>query len=58
MANIKKFFWGLYCSSGVALVLWAVISWLDIIADNIAPNPVHWEYNLFLLLIKFFEMLK
>lgn len=58
MTAIKKFFWGLYCSAGVLLVLWAIVSWFDIIADNIAPNPQHWDFNLFLLLIRFFEMLK
>jgi hypothetical protein len=26
---------------------WAVISWVDIIADNNYPNPVHHEYNFF-----------
>lgn len=36
----------------VALLLWAIISWADIVADNCEPNPQHSEYNLFVLMTK------
>lgn len=30
-----------------ALLLWTVLSWADIVADNNYPNPQHSEYNFF-----------
>lgn len=35
-----------------ALLLWAVLSWADIVADNCEPNPQHSEYNMFVLMTK------
>lgn len=36
----------------IAFFAWIAGSYLDIIADNIAPEPVHWEYNFFVMLTK------
>lgn len=40
------------CGLCAALLLWAIISWGDIVADNCEPNPQHSEYNLFVLMTK------
>lgn len=40
------------CGLCAALLLWAVLSWADIVADNYEPNPQHSEYNLFVLMTK------
>lgn len=40
------------CGLCAALLLWAVLSWADIVADNCEPNPQHSEYNLFVLITK------
>lgn len=38
------------CGLCVALMVWVFASWCDIIADNSKPNPVHSDYNFFVLL--------
>lgn len=40
------------CGLCAAFLLWAVLSWTDIVADNCEPNPQHSEYNLFVLMTK------
>lgn len=40
------------CGLCAAILLWAVLSWADIVADNCEPNPRHSEYNLFVLMTK------
>lgn len=40
------------CGLCAAALLWAFISWCDIVADNCKPNPQHSEYNLFVLMTK------
>ncbi len=40
------------CGLCAAFLLWAVLSWADIVADNCEPNPQHSEYNLFVLMTK------
>ena len=40
------------CGLCAALLLWAFISWCDIVADNCKPNPQHSEYNMFVLMTK------
>lgn len=32
------------------LVVWFVVSFVDIVADNSMPNPIHHPLNLFVLL--------
>lgn len=40
------------CGLCAAVLLWAVLSWADIVEDNCEPNPQHSEYNLFVLMTK------
>lgn len=40
------------CGLCAVFLLWAVLSWADIVADNCEPNPQHSEYNLFVLMTK------
>lgn len=40
------------CGLCAAFLLWAVLSWADIVADNCEPNPRHSEYNMFVLMTK------
>lgn len=47
--RIIKWIGGGICA---ALLLWAVLSWADIVADNCEPNPQHSEYNMFVLMTK------
>lgn len=37
-------------AASILLIIWAGLSWADIVADNCDPNPVHSKYNLFVLL--------
>ena len=38
------------CTIGILFSIWACASWFDIVADNCDPNPVHSEYNLFVMM--------
>lgn len=49
---MKKFITGLMCALSILFWLWFVASWIDIVADNCEPNPVHSEYNLFVLMVE------
>lgn len=40
------------CGLCAAFLLWAALSWADIVVDNCEPNPQHSEYNLFVLMTK------
>lgn len=50
--EMKKFITGLMCALSILFCLWFVASWIDIVADNCEPNPVHSEYNLFVLMVE------
>lgn len=39
----------------VLFVVWLFASWADIVWDNCSPNPVHSEYNAFVMLTEFAE---
>lgn len=39
----------------IAFMAWIGVSFIDIITDNCAPNPVHSNYNFFIKLIEFGE---
>ena len=39
----------LFLGACLAFDLWIFISWIDIIADNISMNPVHFAWNFFVL---------
>ena len=41
--------------ASVLLMVWLVASWVDVVADNCQPNPVHSQYNAFVVLTEFAE---
>ena len=49
---MKKLFTTFISVLCVLFILWFAASWIDIVADNCEPNPVHSEYNLFVLALK------
>ena len=49
MKIIGKTITTLLCVVSILFSIWFVWSWADIVADNCAPNPVHSEYNLFVI---------
>ena len=40
------------CIMSILFTAWFVWSWADIVADNCQPNPVHSEYNMFVMLVE------
>ena len=36
----------------IVFIMWLLLSWVDIIADNNTSNPHHSEYNAFVLMTK------
>lgn len=47
---MTKIFKNLLLGLCVVFIAWVIVSWVDIVADNCKPNPVHNPYNLFVLL--------
>ena len=39
-----------FCVLSILFILWGIVSWMDIVADNRKPNPVHHPYNMFVLM--------
>ena len=50
MKTAMKIIAGIYLTACVLFGAWAFASWCDIVADNTQPNPVHSEYNLFVMM--------
>lgn len=48
--NVKTFISNLITLLGVLFVLWAVISYFEIVIKNVNPNPEYFKTNLFILL--------
>lgn len=48
--DIKTFISNLITLLGVLFVLWAVISYIEIVIKNVTPNPEYFKSNLFILL--------
>lgn len=46
MVNVLK---AIYAVATICLFLWMFLSWMDIIVDNVEPNPVHHPMNFFIL---------
>lgn len=38
-----------------AFLLWFVLSWFDVVADNLRENPQHSKYNAFVVLVDLME---
>lgn len=49
--KLGKMINALVCTVGILLAVWLVWSWADVIADNGQPNPIHSEYNLFVMMV-------
>lgn len=47
--KIAKYLFMIIC---VAIIIWVFASWIDIVADNMSPNPVHSVYNFFVLMME------
>ena len=45
-----KFLKVFYYVAMVAVIVWLGASWVDIVADNLSPDPVHHSWNAFVLL--------
>ena len=55
MKKLGKILSGIVCVWFVVLMLWLGLSWMDIVADNCTPNPVHHPYNAFVVLTEMSE---
>lgn len=51
MKSIGKVVSAVVCAVGILFAVWFVWSWADIVADNCQPNPVHSEYNMFVMMV-------
>lgn len=47
---MKKIITNILAAASILLIVWALLSWVDIVADNSSPNPSHNPCNLFVLL--------
>jgi hypothetical protein len=52
MKTIAKALTTVFCIASILFSAWFVLSWIDIVADNCEPNPVHSEYNLFVMMVE------
>jgi hypothetical protein len=39
-----------YCAIMILFIMWFAVSWVDIVADNCSMNPVHYQWNMFLVM--------
>ena len=46
---MKKFLTRTLCVINAVFLLWMFASWVDIVWDNTSENPVHSEYNMFVM---------
>ena len=46
----------IYFTVSILFLLWVFASYLDIIADNITPDPQHSIYNFFVIIEKFWRI--
>ena len=52
MKAIGKVLTTVMCIANILFIVWFAWSWADIVADNCQPNPVHSEYNLFVIMVE------
>lgn len=43
-----------YYAFNIILLAWILISYIDIIWDNAFPNPQHFSWNFFIVVINYF----
>lgn len=51
MTKLSNIFAGIM----LAFLLWIGVSWVDVIADNMEPEPRHSEFNFFVVLTTIWE---
>ena len=44
----------LWCTVGGTVIMWGVLSYIEIISKNLQPNPAYSSWNLIIMLYKFF----
>lgn len=47
----KEMFWFMYYMIIIVFVAWLAVSYIDIVIDNTLPNPTHFDWNFFVLLL-------
>lgn len=48
--KVWKILWITFYIALIVIAGWAVVSYIDIIWDNLSPNPTHFKWNLFTLI--------
>ena len=38
--------------ASIAFLLWVTISWVDVVSDNLSPNPQHADWNIFSMMVE------
>ena len=55
---MKKLVLNIFVWISIILLGWVFISWIDIAADNMKPNPEHADWNVFVILSDEFKEVK
>lgn len=48
--RVSKVMSVLYYAALILLLVWFTASYIDVVIDNHLPNPVHYEWNAFLVM--------
>lgn len=51
----KKILESVVLTMSMIFILWFLLSWGDVVADNTSENPQHSEYNMFVLMTNYLE---
>lgn len=54
MKTFKKIAYNIFSVFGVLLLVWIAWSFIDVVADNCTPAPVHSNFNIFVLCLEVF----
>lgn len=41
----------LFCFACFIFTAWVLLSWFNIICNNMSPNPVYWDWNFWTMMI-------
>lgn len=50
--NVKKFIINMLALLGAIVMIWAILSYIEIVIKNVGPNPDYLPFNLFTLLVE------
>lgn len=53
MKQIATILSNLFMILNVLFIAWFLISWIDIAVDNVSSNPEHYDWNLFIVMLKY-----